>query len=183
MHREEKNQINPLPIKKDPTKSNHFGDLKITNSTFKSTIHHKKITQLHIKKAKTQLQKHKATHYIKNGTSLLASSEEQGRTKFTVNLEGIEEGFGGRGLIKARGVFGGSMLGTIFFHASINAASAGAFASRSLENRRQHTLDREMMRLAAVRSMPDDARWDLQRGCVYEIKMGRFFIFMLFDNF
>lgn len=56
-------------------------------------------------------------------------------------------------MIKARGVFGGSMLGAIFFHASIKAPSVGAFASKSVEKRRAVIDDRERMRVAALRNM------------------------------
>ena len=53
----------------------------------------------------------------------------------TVSFEGIEEGVGGRGFMKESGVFGGSMLGETFFHASTKAvSSAGDAAGRSVEN-------------------------------------------------
>lgn len=45
------------------------------------------------------------------------------------------------------------MFGAIFFHASINAASVGALASKSVEKRRVATVDRERMRVAALRNM------------------------------
>lgn len=56
-------------------------------------------------------------------TSLEVSSDAYGRTKLTVILEGIVDGVGGRGFIKADGVLGGSMFGATFFHDSINAES------------------------------------------------------------
>lgn len=55
-----------------------------------------------------------------------------------MSLGGIELEIEGRGWIKERGVFGGSMWGTTFFHASLNifSASAGA-ALETVENHRK----------------------------------------------
>ena len=53
-----------------------------------------------------------------------------------MNLEGIEDGVGGRGCMNERGVLGGSMLGITFFHASTNVASAAWAAGRSVEKDR-----------------------------------------------
>lgn len=51
----------------------------------------------------------------------------------TVSLEGMEEGVGGRGFINASGVFGGSMLGAAFFHASRNVESTAGASVTSVE--------------------------------------------------
>lgn len=58
-----------------------------------------------------------------------------------MSLEGSDEGTGGRGFKKERGVLGGSMLGLTFFHASTKLESAAA-AETSVEKHRD---------LAAVR--------------------------------
>lgn len=49
------------------------------------------------------------------------------------------EGVGGRGVMNANGVFGGSMFGIAFFQVSTNFESAGASA-RSVENGRRHLI-------------------------------------------
>ena len=54
----------------------------------------------------------------------------------TVSLEGMEGGVDGRVCMKDKGVFGGSMFGTTFFHASTNPATAAGAEERSVENGR-----------------------------------------------
>ena len=52
----------------------------------------------------------------------------------TVSLDGKVEGVGGRGFIYWIGVFGGSILGTTFFHASTKSLSpAEASVATSVE--------------------------------------------------
>lgn len=76
-------------------------------------------------------------HKAINLTSLPESSEAYGSTKLTVSLEGKVEGVGGRGCIYWLGVFGGSILGTTFFHASTNAESPDEESVTSVENGRR----------------------------------------------
>lgn len=71
-----------------------------------------------------------------------------------MSLEGIEEVVAGLGFIKDKGVRGGSILGTTFFHASSKAASLGAVASRSVANRRAP--DRLRRRVVANRNMVEE---------------------------
>lgn len=55
-----------------------------------------------------------------------------------MSFEGIEEGVGGRGFMKERGVLGGSMFGETFLHPSTNAASSVGDAAKSeVENGRK----------------------------------------------
>lgn len=61
----------------------------------------------------------------------------------TVSLEGMEEGVGGRGCMKERGVLGGSKLGTTFFQASTKASSAFGATGRSVEKGRALALAEE----------------------------------------
>ncbi len=51
-----------------------------------------------------------------------------------MSLAGILEGVGGRGVMKERGVLGGSRFGTTLFHASAKALSAGDASETSVEN-------------------------------------------------
>lgn len=84
-----------------------------------------------------------------------------------MSLDGIEDGVGGLGSMNERGVLGGSMLGTSFFHASTNAASAACSAGRSAEKRRVEALIAEEVRMgrwrsfAACRNMAEEGRSSL----------------------
>ncbi|KAK9125348.1 hypothetical protein Scep_014194 [Stephania cephalantha] len=61
------------------------------------------------------------------------------RTKLTMSLEGIDEGWGWA-FMKEREVLGGSMLGISFFHASTNVDSMDCSAGRLLEKARTEVL-------------------------------------------
>jgi hypothetical protein len=54
----------------------------------------------------------------------------------TVSLEGMVDGVGGRGFMKARGVLGGSMLGITLFQLSTKDASTAGAAETSVEKGR-----------------------------------------------
>lgn len=56
------------------------------------------------------------------------------------------EGVGGRGVMNAEGVFGGSMFGIAFFQESTNFESAGVSATTSVENGRLHLIAALLMR-------------------------------------
>lgn len=76
----------------------------------------------------------------------------------------MEDGVAGRGFIKERGVFGGSMFGITFFQASMKFESPVSVAGRSVEKGRVLALAEEIMgrarRPVARRNMVVGERWD-----------------------
>jgi len=93
----------------------------------------------------------------------------------TVSLEGRAEGVGGRGFMYASGVFGGSMLGLTFFHASAKAESAAGVAGTSEERRRREApVRREEVARRSIARLGSDRSVSLGRRERERERMGVF---------
>lgn len=89
------------------------------------------------------------------------------------------DGVGGRGVMKAEGVFGGSMFGMVDLQDSTNLASTGVSAGTLVENGRRHLMAEEVAlesNRGACRSIFSLSRvfgTDLSLGSGGELKNGR----------